>query len=111
MNDVGVYDLRLCLNGQWTRIRLDDYFPCKFQGEPIYARAHGSELWVLLLEKAFAKAFGDYDALRAGWAYEALMDLTGAPTTKINFEDDRAKADIQSGKLMQFLKEMVGDGL
>ena len=106
VNDVGVYDLRLCFNGQWRYVRLDDYFPCKFNGDTIYARAHGFELWVLLLEKAFAKECGDYDSLRAGWAYEALMDLTGSPTTKIFFDDDRAKADIESGKLWEFLRSM-----
>ena len=87
VNPHGIYDIRLCINGQWRYIRLDDYFPCKFNGDTIYARAHGPELWVLLLEKAFAKAMGSYDALRMGWAYEALMDLTGAPTTKIFFDD------------------------
>ena len=60
----------------------------------------------MLLEKAFAKSFGDYDALRAGWAYEALMDLTGAPTTKIFFDDDRTKADIENGNLWNFLVAM-----
>lgn len=101
-----MYDLRLCLNGQWQTVRVDDYFPCKFNGDTIYARAHGPELWVLLLEKAFAKACGDYDALRSGWAYEALMNLTGAPTTKIFFDDDRTKADIENGKFWRFIWQM-----
>jgi len=106
VNDAGVYDLQLCLNGTWHRVRIDDYFPCKYNGDTIYARAHGPELWVLLLEKAFAKTCGDYNSLRSGWAYEALMDLTGAPTTKIFFDDDRTKADIESGKLWSFLVAM-----
>ena len=107
LNEAGVYDLRLCLGGQWKRIRVDDYFPCKFHGDTLYARSHGPELWVLLLEKAFAKACGDFDSLRSGWAYEALMDLTGAPTTKIFFDDDRTKADNESGQLFRFLQLMV----
>ena len=82
-NTTGVYDVRLCKNGEWRYIRVDDYFPCKFGGSTIFAKAQGAELWVMLLEKAFAKACGHYEALKAGWAYEALMDLTGAPTTKV----------------------------
>ena len=44
----------------------------------MYSRANGPELWVLLLEKAFAKVHGSYLAIKRGLAYEALMDLTGA---------------------------------
>ena len=62
---------------------------------------------MLLLEKAFAKACGDYNSLRSGWAYEALMDLTGAPTTKIFFDDDRTQQQIESGQLFRFLQLMV----
>ena len=65
-----MYDVRLYKNGEEQYVRLDDYFPCKPNGSTIYARAKGSELWVLLLEKAFAKLCGGYDRLRAGWAYE-----------------------------------------
>ena len=34
-------------------------------------------MWVLLLEKAFAKYCGCYEAIKSGWAFEAMMDLTG----------------------------------
>jgi calpain-15 len=36
-------------------------------------------LWVLLLEKAYAKKYGAYDKIEAGFTNEALRDLTGAP--------------------------------
>ena len=54
---------------------------------PVYSRANGNELWVMLVEKAFAKLSGCYDMLRGGLAYEALMDLTGCPTTCIAIKD------------------------
>jgi hypothetical protein len=54
-NANGVYEVRICKGGIWRSITLDDYFPCKPEAGPVYSRANGNELWVLLLEKAFAK--------------------------------------------------------
>lgn len=77
----GCYQVRLCLAGQWTAITLDDYFPCfpVTNGGPVFSQSHGNELWVLLLEKAFAKVRGGYANLRFGYSLDALVDLTGAP--------------------------------
>jgi len=47
----GVYQVRLCKNGEWQVITVDDLFPCKPEGGPIYSHANGPELWVMLLEK------------------------------------------------------------
>ena len=46
---------------------------------PIFSRANGEELWVLFLEKAYAKVYGAYDKIEAGLSGCALRDLTGAP--------------------------------
>lgn len=44
---------------QWERIIIDDYIPCKKGTKtPKFATPNGRELWVLLLEKAFAKFCG-----------------------------------------------------
>jgi calpain-15 len=53
----------------------------------MFSSAHGNELWVLLIEKAFAKLNGSYFALRNGYPYEAFTDLTGCPTETFYFED------------------------
>lgn len=50
-NAAGFYQLRLCNSGEWTTIRLDDIFPCFPGGGPVFSKANGDELWVLLLEK------------------------------------------------------------
>ncbi|RKK85890.1 hypothetical protein BFJ71_g14048 [Fusarium oxysporum] len=42
-----------------------------------------NETWLPLLEKAFAKVHGDYQALDGGWAGIAMEDLTGGVATVI----------------------------
>ncbi|RKK11185.1 hypothetical protein BFJ66_g18332, partial [Fusarium oxysporum f. sp. cepae] len=42
-----------------------------------------NETWLPLLEKAFAKVHGDYQALDGGWAGIAMEDLTGGVATLI----------------------------
>ena len=48
-------------------------------GGPAFSRAKGDELWVLLLEKAWAKTHGSYLRIEAGRLGNVLEDLTGAP--------------------------------
>lgn len=31
---------RLCKNGEWQFVRLDDYFPCFPEGGPVYSKVH-----------------------------------------------------------------------
>jgi calpain-15 len=99
VSEYGIYSLKICKNGWWQDVRVDDYFPCFPGAGPIYSRANGNELWVLLLEKAFAKLHGSYEAIKAGWAYEAMMDLTGAPYKTIRFDDSELKPKIDNGQL------------
>ena len=59
---------------------IDDYFPCDSKtGAPVFSRSKGNSIWVLLLEKAYAKVHQSYYALIGGDTGEALMDLSGAP--------------------------------
>ncbi|KAF3043351.1 hypothetical protein E8E11_007806 [Didymella keratinophila] len=44
--------------------------------------AHENEAWLPLLEKAYAKVHGDYDAISGGISGEAVEDLTGGVTSK-----------------------------
>jgi hypothetical protein len=47
---------------------------------------NGGEIWVQLLEKVYAKIMGSYDRISGGHPRDALMDFTGAPTYRFEFE-------------------------
>lgn len=84
-NPEGIYKLRLCKNGEWVTVTIDDYIPCSLSGGPLFGHCARNELWVSLLEKAYAKLHGSYHALDGGLTSEAMFDLTGCPTKSVQF--------------------------
>lgn len=58
-------------------------FQCNSDALFYGSSADPNETWVPLLEKAFAKAHGDYGAIDGGLQGEAVEDLTGGVTTMI----------------------------
>ena len=68
--------------GKWKTIDLDEYLPY-LENKPAFSRSVNQELWVILLEKAWAKLYGSYRYVEIGFPEEALHDLTGAPITRI----------------------------
>jgi hypothetical protein len=83
-NPSGVYLVAFCVNGIWTPVVIDDLFPCRsLSKSPLFAFSTTNEIWVMLLEKAYAKVYGGFANIDGGLVREALKDLTGAPTETI----------------------------
>ena len=87
-NKWGVYGIRICKNGEWKDVVVDDYIPCDRQ-QVVFSAANENELWVILLEKAWAKLHGSYERIEAGFAENVMRDLTGAPTEVIESEEEK----------------------
>ena len=63
-------------------IDMDEFVPCLY-GTPAFTYAKDHELWVVLLEKAWAKLYTSYKRIELGHPEEALHDLTGAPVRNL----------------------------
>lgn len=87
-NPASIYGIRLFIDGCWATVILDACFPVNTFGHFIYAKPHNHVIWVMLLEKAWAKVYGSYEAINAGYAHEGLVALTGAPCEAFMSEDD-----------------------
>ena len=88
----GCYTVNIFDMGVETDYIVDDFFPCNKDGSIAFSgpkiESGITEMWVLLLEKAWAKRFGSYWAIDAGLTDDVLRDLTGAPCETVDIEDD-----------------------
>jgi hypothetical protein len=79
-SSIGAYSVHLCLTGVWEEVLLDDQFPCQpYSKTPAFTSTKTDEIWVMLVEKAWAKVHGGFLNINGGLIREALHDLTGAP--------------------------------
>jgi len=80
----GVYSVYLCLNGEWVEVSIDDYFPV-YRGTNTPFGISGTtkgEFWMMVLEKAYAKAHGGYfnimDIRNEYDAYDVVDNILGS---------------------------------
>lgn len=88
LRSVGVWRVNLCIGGWWEEIILDDYLPCSDKDmSPQFGRSvdEPAEMWVAVMEKAYAKVHASYAAVCGGDETDALQDLTGFPCERFSF--------------------------
>ena len=83
INNAGIYLVKFFINGNETPVIVDDYLPCTKDGKPAFAYSKNRELWVSVLEKAWAKLHGTYARTAGGLPSFACSHLIGVPSESI----------------------------
>lgn len=86
----GVYTCRFYKDAQWIEVATDTRVPCE-AGRAMYgASIDPNEMWIPLLEKAYAKLHRSYEVLNGGNIMEALIDCTGGSVRKVNLHLEKS---------------------
>ncbi|GAA0139178.1 cysteine protease [Lithospermum erythrorhizon] len=110
-NEEGVYTVRFCIQGEWVPVVVDDWIPCESPGRPAFATSRKrNELWISILEKAYAKLHGSYEALEGGFVQDALVDLTGGAGEEIDMRSSHVQIDLASGRLWSQILRFKQEG-
>lgn len=84
----GVFRFHFWRFGSWLEVLVDDLIPTR-NDVPVFTYSKdNNEFWGALLEKAYAKIHGSYEALDGGNLSDALVDFTGGVSELISLESD-----------------------
>ena len=74
----GIFHFKFWQYGEWIDVVIDDYLPCLNDKVAFLQSDHPEEFWTPLVEKAYAKLYGNYSfALNGGLIGSSMEDLSG----------------------------------
>jgi len=87
---IGLFVIRLFVEFQWIYVIVDERIPVDSKTKkPIFGSCRNvHEMWVALIEKAFAKVYGCYENLISGYVDEGINALTAMPSEKIFIKNE-----------------------
>ena len=89
VNKDGYYEVIFRIDGKPRIVIIDDYIPVmKANKQPCFSRPNGNELWVMLLEKAWAKVNGGYLNIVSCSLSDLFRALTGFSCLSINTKEE-----------------------
>ena len=111
----GYYRLNIYRGGKMVPVLVDDKVMCvkthnrNRPYRPLFAKSRDeNELWPLILEKAYARFHGSFEAINGGFVHVGLVDFTGGFGSAINLSE--CSVDINSGALFKRLLDYVRKG-
>ena len=97
--DSSVFSVNFFIDGKWKIVYIKDSFPCfKKNNKLVGVKPKNNELFMMILEKAWAQINGGYDQIEGGYRANIFELFLGCKCQSFNNNDDNIEKIYQSIK-------------